>query len=661
MRSWLVLAAFLLVLLAPALAMAGPRIALRAGSAGPLMLVQRGEAWVGEFEIASTGDAPLAVSRVSVRQDDDVRVPPRVEVAVEGGAPLSLAPGEARKVTVTWTPGPDPRARQLLAHVVVTSSDESAGEVAMGVSARLPSPLGPLGEHPLTLAILAPLAGALLVSGLRACGRARLERSVAIGVGALHLALVGWSYHTIRPEMGRLDGNEGLQLVDRVVWIRPLAVEWYVGADGRALPLLLLVSAVLLAAVLAHPPPGAQRRRDETLPAVLASAAGATAALVACDLVLFVVGLLLALAPVAAGLASVPGGRAAARRMGALGAGVLALLVGFVAVAYRASERAFLVDGTVVARSFALPELARIDWLHRAPIAGAPPAAVAFTLAFLAFAALAAALPFHPWLVGVHVAAPAPLGAWTAAVIPRLGLYGMVRVLVDVLPEGTRWGSVALAGMGVLTVASGGLAALAERDVHRTSAYLTSALAGVAMLGLSGLTPQGIAGATLAGLGGGLAAAATTLAAHAVAEHAGTRDLDAMRLSVRAAPLVASLGAIAVVASAALPPTAAFWGALTSVVGALPRHPVWALLGAASMALLPVSAFGAALRATSGAEDRGGANVPASERAALGLLPIALLLVALGAWPAPVVGTAAGAVRDAAVRLSPVEPLRPGM
>ena len=181
------------------------------------------------------------------------------------------------------------------------------------------------------------------------------------------------------------------------------------------------------------------------------------------------------------------------------------------------------------------------------------------------------------------------------------------------------------------------------------------------MLGLSGLTPQGLAGATLAAFGAGLAAAASTLAAHAVSAHAGTRDVGAMRLDVRSAPLVASMGAVAVLAAGALPPTAAFWGALTSVVGALPRHPVWALAGAASLALLPVGAFGAALRATSGASEGTGASVPASERAALALLPLALLLVLMGVWPSPLLGTTATSVRDAVVRLNPVEPLRPGM
>jgi NADH-quinone oxidoreductase subunit M len=663
MRSWLSFATFVLLLLAPLVAMAGPRVALTVGgrSGGPLVLAPHGDSWVGTFEIGSVGDAPLSVSRVSPRQDDDVRVPPRLEVAVEGGAPFALAPGEHRNVTVTWTPGPEARARQLVAHVVVTPSDEGAGEVAMGVAARMPTPLGPLTDHPLTLAILAPLVGALLLLGLRAAGRRSAERSVALGAGALHLGLVGWVFQSFRPDLGRFDGNEGLQLVDRAVWIRPLGVEWYVGADGRAIPFLLLVSFVLLAAILAHGTSLAGGRRDDTLPAVLASAAGATTVLVANDLVLLVLGVVLAVAPVAAGLASVPGGRAASRQVAVLGAGTLALLVGFVAVVHRASERAFLVDGTAVSRSFALPELARIDWLHRGELAGAPPAAVAFTLGLVAFAALAAALPFHPWLVATQSASPPSLGAWTVAIVPRVGVFGIVRVLVDVLPEGSRWGSVAMAGLGALTIAFGGLAALAERDVHRVAAYLGTALGGVALLGLSGLTPQGLAGATLAAFGAGLAAAACTLAAHAAEAHAGTRELDAMHLDPRAVPLVASMGAVAVLAAAALPPTAAFWGALTSVVGAFPRHPVWALVGAASLALLPVGAFGAALRATSGAKEGSGDAVPASERAALALLPIALLLVLLGVWPSPLMGTTATSVRDAVVRLAPVEPLRPGM
>ena len=63
------------------------------------------------------------------------------------------------------------RLRQLFAHVIVTTSDEQSGEVAMGVRAQVGGWLGPLEGHVLSLLIGIPLLGALLTIIVRALGR----------------------------------------------------------------------------------------------------------------------------------------------------------------------------------------------------------------------------------------------------------------------------------------------------------------------------------------------------------------------------------------------------------------------------------------------------------------------------------------------------------
>src|SRR5579883_2519298 len=135
-------------------------VSLPGGASGPLVLAPAQGGWVGELTVTNVGPEPLTVSRLSIRGDaDDVRSPARVSVRFVDGAPTSatLAPGASKNAVVSWMPDKDPRVQQAFGHVVVTSTDEEAGEVAMGFRAQLPTGLGWLGAHALSLLLLLPL------------------------------------------------------------------------------------------------------------------------------------------------------------------------------------------------------------------------------------------------------------------------------------------------------------------------------------------------------------------------------------------------------------------------------------------------------------------------------------------------------------------------
>src|SRR5579884_3398550 len=152
----------------PAAARAG-RVALSlpGGGRGPLTLVPGQGGWVGELAVTNVGNAPLTISRVAIRGDeDDVRSPSRLSVRFVEGAVTSatLAPGASKGVVVSWMPDKDPRVRQAFGHVVVTSTDEQSGEVAMGFRAQLPTGLGWVGAHVLSLLVFSPLLVVLVAA-----------------------------------------------------------------------------------------------------------------------------------------------------------------------------------------------------------------------------------------------------------------------------------------------------------------------------------------------------------------------------------------------------------------------------------------------------------------------------------------------------------------
>src|SRR6185436_14201383 len=98
-------------------------------------------------------------------------------------------------------------------------------------------------------------------------------------------------------------------------------------------------------------------------------------------------------------------------------------------------------------------------------------ASVAFALAFFGFGAKAGMLPLHAWLPEAHPAAPSPVSALLSGVMLKTAIYGMVRVIYDLI-GGVRWewGIVVLL-VGAGTTLFGVLYALMQNDLKRLLAY----------------------------------------------------------------------------------------------------------------------------------------------------------------------------------------------
>ena len=223
------------------------------GGRGLLELRSSRDGFSGELSIVNLGKEPLVVSRIAVRGDAaNPRSPPKVVARLaEGALPVTIAPGATRKALVQWVPERGVRLRQLFAHVV-TTSDEQSGEVAMGVRAQVGGWLGPLEGHVLSLLIGIPLLGALLTILVRALGRRddRTPHLIALVSLAAQSALAAYVYRGFASDVSRLDGNDGLQFVEHGVSIRGLSAEIFFGVDGTGVAALLVTSMVAFLAIL---------------------------------------------------------------------------------------------------------------------------------------------------------------------------------------------------------------------------------------------------------------------------------------------------------------------------------------------------------------------------------------------------------------------------
>jgi NADH-quinone oxidoreductase subunit M len=646
---------------------------LPGGGRGPVVLTPGQGGWVGTFTIRNLGAEPLIVSRVAIRGDeDDVRSPSHLLVRFADGsvASTTLAPGASKDVVVSWMPDRDPRVRQAFGHVVVTSSDEEAGEVAMGFRAQVPTGIGWVGEHALSLLTALPLAIALIAAGARLAGRPNdpVVRRASIGVGAAELLLALWVYQRFSPDVGHADGNDGFQLVERAVWVRSIGAELYLGVDGVSVALVLLAAALGLAAVVLVP--GPEQRSDGYFSSMALLSTGVIGSFVALDMVALFAAwqlVLVALVMLVGGWGGRRGEQAAAKLVtyGAIGSS--AMLAVFVALS-RASGPAILVDGTPVLHTLAIPELARTSFAARGFILGVPFVGVVWALLFVAGAVAAPVVPLHGWLPDALEEAPAGAGIVVGGVVVALGPYLLIRVGLGAVPEGARWAGAYLAALGALGAVYGSLCAMAQRNLRRFVAYASVGSAGACLFGIGAFTPQAMAGAVAGLFAHGLAAAMLLGVAAALDERARGCDLTRLAGLREETPVLGSLLAIGLAVSLGMPGLVGFWGTFLVLLGGFVRHPVLAvvlagagvastaahvrvarltLLGRADPSLLSAQPLGRL------AESFRGRFPDASPRELAVLVPFAALALLLGVWPVPLLSQIADGVRDASADVEP--------
>jgi hydrogenase-4 component B len=196
-------------------------------------------------------------------------------------------------------------------------------------------------------------------------------------------------------------------------------------------------------------------------------------------------------------------------------------------------------------------------------------ATVAFLLAFFGFGAKAGILPLHAWLPEAHPAAPSPVSALMSGIMIKTAIYGMVRVIFDLIGKlRWEWGMVVLT-VGAATTLFGVLYALMQHDLKRLLAYHSVENIGIILLGL-GMSMVFIGfGHGAAGALGLVAALYHTLnhavfkgllflGAGSILRSTGLRNLNDMGGLIHAMPKTAFYFLIGALAISALPPLNGF-------------------------------------------------------------------------------------------------------
>lgn len=206
-------------------------------------------------------------------------------------------------------------------------------------------------------------------------------------------------------------------------------------------------------------------------------------------------------------------------------------------------------------------------WFLLEPVPTAHPNAV-FLLAVFGFGAKAGLVPLHIWLPRAHPVAPSHVSALLSGVVVKMGVYGLLRVVL-LMGGGPPWWGGLLLGLGVGSALLGVLYALTERDLKRLLAYSTVENVGIIFIGIgAGLMFQsyGLSNLATLGLVAGLYHALNHasfkgllfLAAGAVVHATETRNLELLGGLVKRMPRTAAFFLLGSAAISALPPLNGF-------------------------------------------------------------------------------------------------------
>ena len=198
--------------------------------------------------------------------------------------------------------------------------------------------------------------------------------------------------------------------------------------------------------------------------------------------------------------------------------------------------------------------------------------AILFWAFALAFSIKVPLFPLHTWLPDAHTDAPTAGSVILAAVLLKMGTYGLMRFNFVLFPEASREFAYIFIILAVIGIIYGALVAMVQPDIKRLVAYSSVSHMGFVILGMFSFTEIGMQGALYQMLNHGVSTGALFLLVGFIYERRHTRQISDFGGLANVMPLYTTIFVITTMSSIGLPFLNGFVGEFLIMIGMWNSH-----------------------------------------------------------------------------------------
>lgn len=183
--------------------------------------------------------------------------------------------------------------------------------------------------------------------------------------------------------------------------------------------------------------------------------------------------------------------------------------------------------------------------------------------------------PLHTWQAQTYAQSPVSLTVVMAAIMSKLGTYGLLRFALPIGFVGTAPSAVThwIVILCLISIVYAGLIAWVQKDMAKIMAFSSVSHLGVCVLALFALSTLSLQGAVIYMLAHGLSTAALFFLIGMIQERTGTRDITEISGLFKSMPIAGTLLVGFTMASIGLPLTSGFVGEFLSLQGVANAFP----------------------------------------------------------------------------------------
>jgi NADH-quinone oxidoreductase subunit M len=411
-------------------------------------------------------------------------------------------------------------------------------------------------ENLLTILIILPVVGAFAVIGHGMFWQREGElKWITLGVTILNflvsLLLFGSS---------QISAN-GFYFEKNVPWIQAINTNYHIGVDGLSFWLVILTTFIMPIAILSTWQ-SVEKRHTAFYVFLLLLESAMIGVFISLDLLVFYLFFEASLVPMFF-LIGIWGGQnriySAVKFFIYTALGSLLMLVAIIALYFLHAQATGVgtFDYVTLVNSMKLGVL---------PIAGQT-ATLLFLAFAIAFAIKVPLFPVHTWLPDAHTDAPTAGSVILAAVLLKMGTYGLMRFNFTLFPEASRDFAPLFITLAVIGIIYGALVAMVQPDVKRLVAYSSVSHMGFVILGMFSFTEYGMQGALYQMLNHGISTGALFLLVGFIYERRHTRQISDFGGLANSMPIYATLFVFTAMSSVGLPFLNGFVGEFLIMLG----------------------------------------------------------------------------------------------